>query len=343
MTKNSRSIHPELLHIPAASPHARAHLERLARIWSLLRRRGEDLFTEQGWRTLGLGVVQVADPVFDALGLDAGAAWGTIDARDGWGQTVLDVARRQQDWRDPDSQRVIVSLSRAHADLWRVATATAPRIVLHRVRDDSRVTLHAALDEGAYPPGALLAARICRYDDLDVGLCSAVVSRSRAAELLRGDEPYPLVRLATERAAWAVDSARGALADPKWLVHGPRLMARAHHAAHALRQTASRLGSARHRDAEGRLVRVDALRGITVDVATGRRFRVAKVPPHDVSAVDLELAFQAGLDVRRTAILDVRPVFTDAPITRRELAALCDACAGAAIALGSTNLHRAAS
>lgn len=327
MMRDIQILHPELLTLPERVSYvdSRRALTEVAEAWALLRRHGEHRFRESGWRDLGLGAVHVADPIFDVLGLEPAAAWATFDARDGWGQTVADIARRQRHWFT-QPPRVLDALAVARAELWEVASNAAPRVVLRRVRDDVSATVHASLCDSAYPAGSLLVARLVRWKGLNIALCATAVGRRRAADLLRSGEPYALTKLAVERAASTVDEARACDVEAVWPRFGPRLMARLHRALEALEAQRAPL---QHTDAEGRKISRASDRAIVADIAPGRRFRIDRVPTEEASPVDRELAWQSGL-LQLGSIVSATPVFGHTPISRRELDSLIAACAAAA-------------
>ena len=271
---------PRLRSAPTDRPFdaATASLHAISAVWTLLSGHGRERLMSEGWRALGLGLVHIADPAFDVLAGAAATAWATLDARDGWNQTIADIARRQSGWLSAEERGVLRALRSATPQLYEIESHRAPRVVLRRVTDGTPIELHAWLDDGAYPPGTLTVCRVVRHDGLAVSLCSTVVSRHEAAELVCNGRvaPYRLNELSLRGAVRAIDEARAETTEAVWAHLGPASMRRVTRAAAAFRVAFSRAGSLmfRHVDSDGRHLFAEPARSgcrLTVETVASRR------------------------------------------------------------------------
>lgn len=315
---------------------ARASIDELHATWALLSTAGDEAFRRGRWRDLGLGAVEVGDPAFVALAGEQCVAWSTLDVRDRWGQTTVDIARRHF----PERSLALDALNEARAELWEVATATGPQLVLQRVRDGLHVEVHGIFGSGAFPSGHLFVARVARGLGVNAVVCSTVVRRAAALERLQSDQRAAggaLVQLALDAARAVTAEGRGDDDEAPWLEHGPRLTRRVHRAVDDL------VGVVAHRaprwrgvDAEGRKVGVDEVAGMVevfVDLDADRRLRCRR-EPRVARCVEREIAFQAGL---------ASPLLCGEPGTRDDWELFASSCRQAAARFRyQQKLHRAA-
>ncbi len=330
----TRVLDSNLLGIPAGRcpVEVQRQCQEVVRTWRLLLRRGHQLVRDGAWRELGIGAVHLVDPAFTRLAGLQLDAWATVDLRDRWGQSVVDVAER----RGVVSERLAEALRLARLDLWEVATPTGPGVVLSRVRDGSALPLHYDVGDPAFPGGSLIAARVLRVGRVSLVLCSTVVKRADAVARLRGvvrgQGSRALVNLALAGARTAIDGDRDLDGEPNWIDVGSATTRRVHQAIDHLVAVHRRSGRDLTKWSAGEVaVRVTASTGpafeVTVDLGARRRIR-CRTRRWTQSAVARELALQAGLS----------NLYEGDPATTQEWRSVADACAAAATRLRKLSL-----
>jgi hypothetical protein len=270
--------------------------------WNTLARHGSERLHEGGWRRLGVGAIQHVSAVFERLAGPPSVAWSTLDARDDWNQTVVQIALRQRCWFTPRTRPILRALSNSLFDLYRVATHTSGRLVLERATDGRTFGVHATFDDGAYPRDRYVVARLVVDGAACASIASAVVSGREIHQATRHGAPTTRVAwsqllfdIILDRFSRVAAEGRHDVVDPVFVSPGPRRTRRLHRAFDAIEagMTGRTSPSFRFSHREWTLF-VEANEVVAVP-RSGARRHLRRLPEATFATVDREVARQAGI------------------------------------------------
>lgn len=322
----------------------RAWLEEIETTWSALATYGEARLEEGLWRRLGIGAVHAEAPGFWELARPMAVCWATLDATDGWGQSVIDIASRQRHWFTPQARPILAAASRSCFDLYFVESSTRAPVVLRRLRDGRRLEVHASMSEAAHPAGTTVVARVLEMGDARLVLASAVVDEKRARDARRTYAPTTvdgwsqmLFDLCMERFTRCASQSRGDVVEAELLDLGAATIRRIHRAYSALERAFTLRPDEpfRYCDQAGRALRA-SLRGtleVAIEIEPMRTVRVHRLPAPACSAFDRELTVQAGFRPQVDGVVIAEQVAHEVMLRRRDVDVAAQVCARAALAI----------